>query len=189
MIFSGFKSMCDARVCSNMENDQEAPSEEAIQRSCGLNCCICFEEVVNKEDPEERFFGIQSHCDHICCWDCISRWRKESGKKRCPLCRESSDSIVKSRIYMDSFKFFLEKLDLLERHRVCCHSNEVRRHRAPSSRRTRIYRWPLPASQRDREERTAARRQQRRDTEATGSISERQQVVNDRQLERQAGAR
>ena len=34
-----------------------------------------------------------------------------------------------------------------------CQSNVIRRQRGPSSRRTRIFRWPLPASQRDREER------------------------------------
>ncbi|KAI4486128.1 hypothetical protein M0802_012548 [Mischocyttarus mexicanus] len=74
------------------------PKEEII-------CCICFEEVIEK-DPSERKFGILPNCDHSYCFECIHKWRNARQKTyrttECPACRTNSDFIYPSLSWVNN---------------------------------------------------------------------------------------
>lgn len=75
---------------------------ERIQRSAGLECGICLEEVLNKPYLSDRRFAVMSHCEHIFCWRCMKDWRYGHGQmggasssaaeqaRRCPECQQLS---------------------------------------------------------------------------------------------------
>ena len=163
-----FVSRCDAGSCGNMEEDQRAPSEEAIQRSRDLTCNVCFDVVLGKDDPELRFFGILSHCDHCFCFSCIGTWRKDHDT--CPFCRTSSERMIRSSVYVDSRHSSSEKVDLFARHQNCSSTSQPStlqpQQGSPTGPRTdetpgfRVPR-PIPAMQMIRMDRREARRQRR----------------------------
>lgn len=49
-------------------------------------CPICLEQ------PKVR--GIMSGCNHICCFECILKWAKETNK--CPVCKRRFTKVTKS---------------------------------------------------------------------------------------------
>jgi E3 ubiquitin-protein ligase makorin len=59
---------------AEIEKDME--ESFAFQRSKEMSCGICMEVVMEKEPPNERRFGILSHCCHCFCLSCIRKWRQ-----------------------------------------------------------------------------------------------------------------
>ena len=45
-----------------------------VQCSLRQECSICLENVMGKENPSERRFGLLS-CDHSFCLACVRGWR------------------------------------------------------------------------------------------------------------------
>ncbi len=43
-----------------------------IRSDRSMTCYICFENIV----ATHKQFGLQSNCDHIFCFDCLSTWRR-----------------------------------------------------------------------------------------------------------------
>ncbi len=68
------------------------------EESAGLECGICFENIVQSG----RRFGMLSHCAHAYCLPCIRSWRgtgvdgKRDTVRACPLCREESHFVIPS---------------------------------------------------------------------------------------------
>jgi len=78
----------------------------AIQRSIDKACGICMDNVMEKEPPSERRFGILEKCTHIFCLSCIRKWRQTKQFdnrtiRACPECRVASDFVVPSRYWVD----------------------------------------------------------------------------------------
>ncbi|KAF5336036.1 hypothetical protein D9611_006203 [Ephemerocybe angulata] len=78
-------------VDDGSESDSEAPP-----------CSICFEAPST--------YGLLSGCNHVFCLSCIKQWRdstkgpsmdvENSTKKKCPMCRTSSNFIIPSSIFV-----------------------------------------------------------------------------------------
>ena len=163
-----FVSRCDVGTCRNVEEDQRSPSEEAIQRSKDLTCSICFEVVFSKDDPGLRLFGILSKCDHSFCFSCIATWRKEH--LTCPFCRESSEKMIQSNVFVDSRHSSSEKEALFVRHQGCSSTSQPSTLQpqqdsstGPGIQERPTFRVPapIPAAQMVRMDRREARRQRR----------------------------
>ena len=107
---------CDAEACRNRWQE-DAPTYEATQHSRTLECGICCDVILRKEDKAERFFGIQTHCNHVFCFGCISRWREEHDT--CPMCRTPSALAIKTPVWVDADKTPDVKKDLIIGHYVC----------------------------------------------------------------------
>ena len=66
-----------------------------------LECCICLEK------PKK--YGLMPDCDHVCCIECISEWRKRENKdvdlqtsdaiRCCPVCRTKCAFIVCTLVF------------------------------------------------------------------------------------------
>jgi E3 ubiquitin-protein ligase makorin len=79
---------------------------ESLQRSANVECCICYERVLDKSAPGERKFGLLS-CEHAFCLGCIRSWRQnvtggvdvDSAIRTCPICRTPTHFITPSTIW------------------------------------------------------------------------------------------
>ncbi|XP_058947041.2 probable E3 ubiquitin-protein ligase makorin-1 [Pocillopora verrucosa] len=88
----------------------------AVQRSFGVTCGICLEEVKSKANPSEQRFGILTDCNHSFCLACIRHWRNTSQSKNkvvrmCPVCRKPSAFVTPSEVWIDDP---VEKKKLIE---------------------------------------------------------------------------
>lgn len=73
---------------------------EHVQMECG----ICLEPVLLKEEPSARCFGLLE-CEHCFCLKCIRNWRgntfadKDSATLTCPECRKKTNFVTPSPIW------------------------------------------------------------------------------------------
>lgn len=81
----------NAEETGQTRREKEAQNHE---RSKGLECSICLEEIVNKERKADRRFAIMSGCDHVFCLPCMRGWRygqqsstMEHQARKCPECQ------------------------------------------------------------------------------------------------------
>jgi len=82
------------------------------------------QELKNKGGKCMRF-GLLSGCEHVFCWACLMKWRKEGteeadNRRCCPTCRELSDFVVPSHFFPKTehdkrkvFDGYKEKLSLI----------------------------------------------------------------------------
>lgn len=106
---SGGRNAANPFVPEGQSNEwlqKKQVENERINRSYGLECGICLEEVLRKERLSDRRFGVMSHCEHIFCWQCMKGWRYAHGQmggatsataeqaRRCPECQQLSHFIV-----------------------------------------------------------------------------------------------
>ncbi|XP_003745261.1 probable E3 ubiquitin-protein ligase makorin-2 [Galendromus occidentalis] len=82
-------------------------SVSAAKRSSKLQCGVCFEVVLRKEEELSRKFGILENCSHIFCLGCIRSWRRVrtfefSLTHGCPVCRTESDLVIPSAIFFET---------------------------------------------------------------------------------------
>lgn len=87
-----------------------APQSHAVPYAWHLHmqkeCGICLEQVLAKEDPAARRFGLLA-CDHCFCLGCIRSWRgsaqaDESATRACPTCRTLTFFITPSSVWPQS---------------------------------------------------------------------------------------
>eukprot|EP00051_Salpingoeca_urceolata_P031979 m.13749 g.13749 ORF g.13749 m.13749 type:complete len:421 (-) comp4649_c0_seq1:488-1750(-) len=78
--------------------------EHAVQRSEGVECCVCMDVVLEKSNRSERRFGILQNCNHAFCLGCIRDWRSTAvmGQtvRACPMCRTPSHFVVPSETFV-----------------------------------------------------------------------------------------
>ena len=72
----------------------------AVARSKDKCCGICMEHILEKDNHQERRFGIMSNCNHIFCLPCIRKWR---GAK------QFDNQIVR---YYVCYKYSLNRMDI-----------------------------------------------------------------------------
>eukprot|EP00048_Salpingoeca_helianthica_P007165 m.107392 g.107392 ORF g.107392 m.107392 type:complete len:384 (+) comp14249_c1_seq13:145-1296(+) len=85
--------------------DQVMSSVAMVEKSAAVECCICMEKVLEKEDRSERRFGILQNCNHAFCLACVRSWRSkhdqgQSSARTCPICREKSFFVVPSSVWI-----------------------------------------------------------------------------------------
>jgi E3 ubiquitin-protein ligase makorin len=78
----------------------------AVQKSEDKQCTICYENVINKENPGNRF-GILLNCWHVFCLECIRKWRtsrqfENEIIRACPVCRIASDFVCPSNFWVET---------------------------------------------------------------------------------------
>ncbi|EDV28063.1 uncharacterized protein TRIADDRAFT_20748 [Trichoplax adhaerens] len=78
----------------------------AVQRSEGVSCSICMEDVTAKSSRTERRFGILVNCNHPFCINCIRQWRSSTSYdntiiRACPICRVPSPFVIPSEIWIE----------------------------------------------------------------------------------------
>lgn len=72
-----------------------------------MECNICYEAVLLKEQPSGRCFGLLD-CDHCFCLTCIRNWRDNSdadvdtATRTCPVCRRRTHFVTPSTSWPDS---------------------------------------------------------------------------------------
>ncbi|XP_071134159.1 probable E3 ubiquitin-protein ligase makorin-1 [Mytilus edulis] len=89
------------------QHEQAMELSFAVARSKDKCCGICMEHILEKDNHQERRFGIMSNCNHIFCLPCIRKWR---GAKQfdnqivraCPECRVQSDFVTPSMYWVDT---------------------------------------------------------------------------------------
>ena len=105
----------------NINTAQDGDEDTALNGKTNLNsnctfevaisrekaCGICMDVIWDKEQDNERRFGILDSCNHIFCLSCIRNWRAskqyENGVvKACPECRVKSDYVTPSRFWFDN---------------------------------------------------------------------------------------
>lgn len=97
-------------------HEEDMQHSFAVQRSFGVTCGICLEEVKSKANPSEQRFGILTDCNHSFCLACIRHWRNTSQSKNkvvrmCPVCRKPSAFVTPSEVWIDDP---VEKKKLIE---------------------------------------------------------------------------
>jgi hypothetical protein len=78
---------------------------QARARSSSVECCICYERVLDKVGSERKF-GLLS-CDHAFCLGCIRNWRNnttggvdiDAALRTCPVCRTTTHFITPSSVW------------------------------------------------------------------------------------------
>ena len=87
---------------AELSEEESAYFDPAIcyERSKDKVCGICLDVVLEKENDEQRRFGLLLKCKHVFCITCIRQWRKR--KLSCPECRRTSTYIVPSSFHIDN---------------------------------------------------------------------------------------
>ena len=112
--------------------------QQALALSSDVECAICMDRVLAKENLSERRFGILTGCDHAFCLACIREWRSTTDRpgadidgavRACPLCRAPSHFVVPSTVwYADAegkdaiVRRYVEKLGAID----CRHFDQGR---------------------------------------------------------------
>lgn len=98
------------------QHEKDMELSFAIARSKDKSCGICFEIVIEKPGPDQRF-GILQNCNHVFCLECIRKWRQNKEKqfnsqiaRSCPECRITSDYICPSTYWVGDIKEEKDKL-------------------------------------------------------------------------------
>jgi hypothetical protein len=104
------KKISGEKLLNKSSEDEDLNLIHGDEKSCDKNeeidiptCGICFETAIDS-------FGLLIGCDHAFCIECISLWRKEANlncsraeieaKRGCPTCREHSDFVIPSNVYL-----------------------------------------------------------------------------------------
>lgn len=82
--------------------EEDALKAAEARLSAGLECIVCFDEVVQ----EGKRFGILTGCSHCLCIDCARAWRARTDLpaetvRGCPVCRELSHFVVPCDRFVD----------------------------------------------------------------------------------------
>ncbi|ARF02749.1 SWPV1-173 [Shearwaterpox virus] len=99
------ESICIRFALKNIEeyNKKSGNNKEKHNNNnlIGDICGICLEHI-NEKPINDRVYGILSHCNHMFCFQCIKTWMKTiNARGRCPECRQESDSITPSLVWID----------------------------------------------------------------------------------------
>jgi len=91
--------------------DCQRRSMQALSKASSRNveCSICMERVLEKDDPSQRQFGLLA-CNHPFCLSCIRDWRAQvfSGAsvddavRTCPICRTPTHFVCPSPVWPDT---------------------------------------------------------------------------------------
>jgi len=118
---------CHEYTCLR-QHELDMEQSFAIARSRDKTCGICMEVVVDKQPKSRARFGIMPNCNHCFCLDCLRTWRQAKQfehkiVRACPECRQTSDYICASRVWVDTKE---EKDRLLTDYRKALNDKECK---------------------------------------------------------------
>ncbi|KRZ69392.1 putative E3 ubiquitin-protein ligase makorin-2, partial [Trichinella papuae] len=145
------ESLLEDEAGRKMSNNSESPSSQSDCTSnhqeetqikefnsspSKIECLICTEKVLKKENIYSRVFAFMPNCSHHFCFDCIAKWRiredmPEEIRLGCPVCRTVSNYVVPTGFWFGTPEKRTDLISCFEfgRRKRLCMSSQHGNHR------------------------------------------------------------